>query len=77
MFIVVGETHSDAMTIGTGETLENAITNWASTGANGSETAEQKLAIFEEFEQYNPQVFEGEWVHVTSVRKVEIKYSAE
>ena len=52
MFFCIGENSSEPYSIGEGETIENAISNWStSSGIWGD--------IIEEFKGYNPTIVQG------------------
>ena len=56
MFYCVGENHDSSRAVGRGETMEQAIRNWASGSGDD---------VFDEFDRWNPDTFIGQPINVT------------
>ena len=57
MFSCIGENSSESYSIGEGETIENAISNWATSSDNWGD-------IIKEFKWYNPTIIHGQKLNI-------------
>ena len=57
MFLCIGVNNSETYSMGSGETIEEAISNWSTLSGNWG-------SIIEEFNRYDPVVVQGQKIDV-------------
>ena len=57
MFFCIGENRSKSYSIGEGETIENAVSNWSTSRCIWGD-------IIQEFKGYNPAIIQGQYLFI-------------